>query len=455
MQRIHGVLGTLVAACLVFAYLTGFLRVDQSPDIIRKITVFQDDRALRVRQIRPNVDEIREDPPPQNWPILYRINDERSLMCSASPPWPVRRGEPRGFALLFLTMRNIVPRLVWERWLRDAYQWIHQQGLEDPKVLPHQSQILRTFVHYQNVFEHNKVQDLMTPTMQESPIMDSTNCTWSTARFCLQRGLEHIYEVWPEAGYFNVLSHNSIPLKPFSHMYNEFLTNKKIRTAIASFCYDEETFVPKSPTWKSMPREVVRPIIERPAWLKLPGLRHGAAGGVPEEGQMWHPVMEEYGEQFAALFHPGNMAGKPPPWSRDTPYFHHDCWRDSGAYCEALAREFHDVPWSFSKVDGDTLRLMMKDPHMWFIRKVSDETVVLESARNVSRNQSQNTIHQDHEASLPDFLFKEWGSTFASLQIEDHPALHESIEYPKGGVDDIGEMLPAWREAGLFGLRES
>eukprot|EP01057_Protomagalhaensia_wolfi_P003902 Protomagalhaensia_wolfi_Nauph_80__3901@NODE_395_length_2612_cov_26_762923_g299_i0_p2_GENE_NODE_395_length_2612_cov_26_762923_g299_i0NODE_395_length_2612_cov_26_762923_g299_i0_p2_ORF_typecomplete_len259_score23_52Branch/PF02485_21/5_8e05Kelch_6/PF13964_6/0_016Kelch_1/PF01344_25/0_28_NODE_395_length_2612_cov_26_762923_g299_i014790 len=252
---------------LTVGALWGFvlLALWKGPAHIPGLTPIEETHTTNLRLNLPSIPNTLEevtDPAPlpkssqvaPNWKVLRRIELDRQRRCSAAPPWPVRPSSPRGFALLFATVRNLNTHIIWERWLTDAYNWIHEQQLESPDVPPHQSDILRSYLHYSPAFDRKAVDELMTPMLKGAPIKDPIACVWANTAPCSHRLFEYAYEDWPNAGYFNLLSHNSIPVKPFSVMYGEFLRDQRARVTLTSFCLDVERLNPKTMTWRSLPR---------------------------------------------------------------------------------------------------------------------------------------------------------------------------------------------------------
>eukprot|EP01053_Blabericola_migrator_P012184 Blabericola_migrator_1__12183@NODE_755_length_6648_cov_53_314086_g541_i0_p3_GENE_NODE_755_length_6648_cov_53_314086_g541_i0NODE_755_length_6648_cov_53_314086_g541_i0_p3_ORF_typecomplete_len453_score56_83Branch/PF02485_21/0_0061_NODE_755_length_6648_cov_53_314086_g541_i048546212 len=386
----------------------------------------------------PNISEDIKKKAGRNWKTILRVKADRELRCANAPPWPVDPGEPTGFALIFLVVRHVETRLIWERWLRDAYDWIHQEGLEDENVPPHESNILRTFVHFSGAFSRDKIKELMTPMMRESPIEEPESCAWNSVAPCFRRGLQYPYDTWADAGYFSVLSHNQVPVKPFSVMYKAFLQDQRARVTMWKFAFDENTLAPKEVTWKSMPRAIVRPLIERPHWLKLGWESSPENTAAVEEGQQWTAVMGEYGEAFAEMIHPGQMAGYPKPWSRvDPTYFHMDCWFGVAPNeCYLLGENSTENPRSFKSVTEKGLLATLENPHIWTFRKVSQQSTVLT---------------QNGHVLLADYLATYWNSAYASQTYEDHPALSMPLTWNKGLT--MAENVARWKEGNVFGLK--
>eukprot|EP01053_Blabericola_migrator_P012912 Blabericola_migrator_1__12911@NODE_847_length_6279_cov_125_778010_g599_i0_p3_GENE_NODE_847_length_6279_cov_125_778010_g599_i0NODE_847_length_6279_cov_125_778010_g599_i0_p3_ORF_typecomplete_len225_score38_15_NODE_847_length_6279_cov_125_778010_g599_i0263937 len=224
-------------------------------------------------------------------------------------------------------------------------------------------------------------------------------------------------------------------MKPFSHMYQEFLKDRRARVTLAHFCFDEDAFVPKTATWKSLPREMVGPLVHRRHWEKLGWMRHGAITGGPEEGFYWLPIMEEFGEGFAEMVHPGKMANSTEIWKpNDSTYFHLDCWYDSiPAECNKLGVDAKGLPRTFSRFNGSSLKTVLNYPHVWTLRKANDTSMV-------------------DDTPLPDWLFDFWNSPHNRSYVPHHPAMRDGLTPFKGATSIAAEAV-RWKAQGVFGLK--
>eukprot|EP01053_Blabericola_migrator_P005432 Blabericola_migrator_1__5431@NODE_2778_length_2365_cov_9_591384_g1740_i0_p1_GENE_NODE_2778_length_2365_cov_9_591384_g1740_i0NODE_2778_length_2365_cov_9_591384_g1740_i0_p1_ORF_typecomplete_len422_score62_76Branch/PF02485_21/0_009_NODE_2778_length_2365_cov_9_591384_g1740_i02151480 len=370
--------------------------------------------------------------------VIDRFKAERENRSAFSVPLPVGPNDPHGFALTFMTVRQIDSRLVWERWLRDAYDWIHSEGLEPEYVLPEDSSVLRTYVHFAGAFDRDKIKELMTPMMKESPIDNPETCPWKKLGACFKRAVQVPYQTWPEAGYMMLLSHNSIPLKPFSAMYREFLKDRRARVSMSWWCFGKDTLAPKTATWKAMPREIVRPILERPYWTEMGWMLSPFGTGGPEEGQLWLPVMAEYGESFPEFFHPGIMAGQEGPWGSRVRW-HMDCWPGTSMNpkCFPLGNDAHGGPREFKSVKADGLEALLRDPFIWSLRKITDDTMV-------------NTT--DGQIPIADYLSSYWNSPYVNFSVPIHPALSQTLTWSRGTAS-VADNIAQWKKQGIYGLK--
>eukprot|EP01053_Blabericola_migrator_P004710 Blabericola_migrator_1__4709@NODE_2486_length_2692_cov_46_669714_g1558_i0_p1_GENE_NODE_2486_length_2692_cov_46_669714_g1558_i0NODE_2486_length_2692_cov_46_669714_g1558_i0_p1_ORF_typecomplete_len403_score42_48Branch/PF02485_21/3_3e05_NODE_2486_length_2692_cov_46_669714_g1558_i0831291 len=392
MSRLSWVQQNLLV--LFFGTVIGFLagssviRRTTSPDLYTSKPLTWDDDLLLPQQ--DGTIHLRPLPPTPyvpfwkrnipNWRVLSRVKADRERRCAMGPAWPVGPDDPKGFAIVFLVVRHIDTRLTWERWLQDAYDWIHAEGLEASDIPPHKSSILRTYVSFHGAFDRDKVKELMTPLMKESPIKDPQMCPWSLLGPCYRQLMEYPYNDWPHAGYFLIMSHNSVPVKPFSTMYRSFLADRRARTTTHNIAFDPDSLCPKGSTWKGLPREMVRPMVERSHWVLMDWMHQGKAAGSVDEGQHWIGVMAEYGEGFAEMFHPGKMAGVMPPWPEgDSLNWHVDCWPGysfHAPHCTALGTDSHDKPRKFHTVLEAGVLELLNNSHVWSFRKVLDTTLV-------------------------------------------------------------------------------
>eukprot|EP01054_Gregarina_sp_Poly1_P004937 Gregarina_sp_Poly_1__4936@NODE_2619_length_1909_cov_387_745928_g1661_i0_p1_GENE_NODE_2619_length_1909_cov_387_745928_g1661_i0NODE_2619_length_1909_cov_387_745928_g1661_i0_p1_ORF_typecomplete_len463_score58_96Branch/PF02485_21/0_00015_NODE_2619_length_1909_cov_387_745928_g1661_i0521440 len=397
------------------------------------------DGHLHLRSVLDIPATSMERRPPKNWSVIARTKMDRERRCALAPSWPVAAGEPRGFALLFATVRNLNTNIVWERWLADAYDWIHEQGLEDADVPPEESRVLRSFVHYAPAFDRDGIRDLMPNHMRHAPIVDPVECVWANTAPCSYRIFQYAYETWAEGGYFNLLSHNSIPLKKFSEMYSAFLEDQKARIALAEFCFDDTNLVPKSATWRSLPREMVRATLERQDWKTSPWLSHGPQkSGVPDEGHNWKPIMAEFGEGFAEMIHPGPMQNVTSAWKTDEAMaFHLDCWGPT-IYCRDLG-EGDGAPTAFSSLNAEKLRERLRNPNVWFLRKVDDWTSV--------------KVENGDKQPVSDFLFEFWESPHKALEVPYHDAIKDPVPISKG-ASSLKDLVKMWKEEKVFGLKK-
>eukprot|EP01053_Blabericola_migrator_P005431 Blabericola_migrator_1__5430@NODE_2778_length_2365_cov_9_591384_g1740_i0_p2_GENE_NODE_2778_length_2365_cov_9_591384_g1740_i0NODE_2778_length_2365_cov_9_591384_g1740_i0_p2_ORF_typecomplete_len274_score44_61Branch/PF02485_21/0_0074_NODE_2778_length_2365_cov_9_591384_g1740_i015442365 len=272
--------------------------------------------------------------------------------------------------------------------------------------------------------------------MKESPIRDPKTCPWKALSPCVYRALEYPYETWPDLGYIMLLSHNAIPLKPFSTMYTDFIKDRRARVSMASWCFAKGTWVPKTATWAAIPREILRPMLERPDWTEMGWLISPFGVGGPEEGQQWRPVMEEFGDEFPGFFHPGIMAGHKGPWGNKVRW-HSDCWRgERDPLCHRLRGKPGGTPMYFERLAEAGLLTLLKHPYVWTFRKVSDESVVDTRIGSVP---------------IADYVSAYWGSSYVNLTVSNHPALEEKLTYLKASAS-VDDNIALWKAQGIYGL---
>eukprot|EP01057_Protomagalhaensia_wolfi_P003903 Protomagalhaensia_wolfi_Nauph_80__3902@NODE_395_length_2612_cov_26_762923_g299_i0_p3_GENE_NODE_395_length_2612_cov_26_762923_g299_i0NODE_395_length_2612_cov_26_762923_g299_i0_p3_ORF_typecomplete_len146_score21_33_NODE_395_length_2612_cov_26_762923_g299_i09421379 len=142
--------------------------------------------------------------------------------------------------------------------------------------------------------------------------------------------------------------------------------------------------------------------------------------------------MEEFGEGFAELIHPGPQAAFLDGWpSERGPHFHVDCWQTTPV-CGALGTNGTEMPINFKQLPVDGFRALMQDPHTWFFRKVSDSALV-------------------GDTPMSDWLFEFWNSPSKNLRVALHPNMTDQIQRLKS-AKDVDDLILHWKQDNVFGL---
>eukprot|EP01055_Gregarina_sp_Pseudo9_P000082 Gregarina_sp_Pseudo_9__81@NODE_1054_length_1919_cov_11_224468_g986_i0_p1_GENE_NODE_1054_length_1919_cov_11_224468_g986_i0NODE_1054_length_1919_cov_11_224468_g986_i0_p1_ORF_typecomplete_len387_score9_41Branch/PF02485_21/6_7e07_NODE_1054_length_1919_cov_11_224468_g986_i06281788 len=329
-------------------------------------------------------------------------------------------------ALMFQMRRQLSTNHVWERWLRDSFDWIYAQGLEESHVTPMQnSTILRTYVNYSPSFRHDAVREFLPPTMKHALVDGPPDCVWDDLTPCNYRLFLEAFTKFPEAQYFILISHNSIPLKPFSYMFEALKTDRRIRTTVIDFDFADG--LPKTTSWRAEPREVVELRISDPYWLNStwPHSKKGWCG--PDECTIWKPLVSSFPTSFSEKF---ALA----PCIDHKACFTFDCWSGQKG-CKHSGETDSTSPFHWKKINEEFLLEQLKDPNKWFLRKVEDET----------------PIGDDHIPTHK-YLAKYFDSNYQDLILPVHPAANEKI--PKKTHSNLYEHRELYKKAKLYGLRD-
>eukprot|EP01053_Blabericola_migrator_P003661 Blabericola_migrator_1__3660@NODE_2097_length_3280_cov_145_455960_g1328_i0_p1_GENE_NODE_2097_length_3280_cov_145_455960_g1328_i0NODE_2097_length_3280_cov_145_455960_g1328_i0_p1_ORF_typecomplete_len373_score50_12Branch/PF02485_21/2_6e09_NODE_2097_length_3280_cov_145_455960_g1328_i021083226 len=292
---------------------------------------------------------------------------EEDPAASLTQPWD--ESKPFGLAFLISLERDLETATLWERWIQDAFTYIHEAGIEDSKVPMNESQILRFFINYSPVFTRDTVQDFLPPSLKYALIEPPAECVWRNLNPCDYRLYIEAHRMMPTAEYFILMSHNSAPLKTFSYMYEEAKKDRRIRTAFVTENFKDG--VPKSTRWRAEPRKVVDVRLWDSYWVSLGWMT--ADGGArlcgPDECAMWRPVANYFGAKMLSLFKPDHL-------NKIQSYFMFDCWNDQPHCTSVFTGDRAGAPFKWTTMDPAFLDELLTNPDRWIFRKVSDTTLV-------------------------------------------------------------------------------
>eukprot|EP01055_Gregarina_sp_Pseudo9_P004841 Gregarina_sp_Pseudo_9__4840@NODE_505_length_2673_cov_77_325361_g476_i0_p1_GENE_NODE_505_length_2673_cov_77_325361_g476_i0NODE_505_length_2673_cov_77_325361_g476_i0_p1_ORF_typecomplete_len407_score73_42Branch/PF02485_21/7_2e08_NODE_505_length_2673_cov_77_325361_g476_i01271347 len=332
-------------------------------------------------------------------------------------------------AIMFETRRGIQTSNIWERWFREAFDWIYTQGLEDPQTTPmDKSNILRAFVNYSPSFKSEAVREFMPPTLKHALIPAPTDCVWDNLTPCNYRLFLEAYTQMPTAEYFILVSENSMPLKTFGEIFQALKQDRRIRTSLYDLNYTKN--LPKSTTWRAEPRETVELRLWDPYWTNNTWASHSSGRGVcsPDECMVWQPLAGQFGKDAGSKFYYA-------PCADSLSCFMVDCWWDL-TMCQDTGKVGPGVPFRWIEIKEDFLMAQLRDPNRWMIRKVSDGTLV-----------------GDKKVRLDDYVANILHPNYKDLRVPPHPAANETLpRLPGGSLYDYRRL---YKEAKLYGLRDN
>lgn len=332
-------------------------------------------------------------------------------------------------AMLFLMRRQLSANTIWERWYRDAFDWIYAQGLEDPNVTSMEnSTILRTYIHYSPAFSPEAVAEFLPPMLKHALISAPAECQWGDLNTCQYRLYLEAYTKFSEAEYFILVSHNSMPLKPFHYIYQALQNDRRIRTTLIALNFAQG--LPKTSMWRGEPREVVEARLWDVSWLPNKWLHIWRLSCAPDECWTWRPLIAQYGSESLQKF----------AFSENCPddfsCFMFDCWHQMKACSNTGAIKEGTNPFLWTWLNENFLLRRLNDPDNWFMRKVTDDTLV-----------------GDSKELLMDYVGRYFNSSHLNVTAPSHPYAHEDI--PTFHEGTIYDLRKAYQQQGVYGLRPS
>eukprot|EP01055_Gregarina_sp_Pseudo9_P005999 Gregarina_sp_Pseudo_9__5998@NODE_992_length_1994_cov_20_218414_g930_i0_p1_GENE_NODE_992_length_1994_cov_20_218414_g930_i0NODE_992_length_1994_cov_20_218414_g930_i0_p1_ORF_typecomplete_len368_score66_47Branch/PF02485_21/5_5e10_NODE_992_length_1994_cov_20_218414_g930_i06891792 len=347
----------------------------------------------------------------------------RAARATIAPVVPASEREGLALGLLFLTTRGLTTNTLWERWLRDAHDHINRD-LQVP--IP---QALQTFVAYAPAFEPSAVQEFLPPSLRESLIAKPVGCAWAEALRNERAMLEEAMASEPRIGYFVVVSHNSIPVKSFATMYEDFLADSRIRMSLAEWDIGVRGLF-KTANWRAFPRRMAEIMLRdsdypQTEWLHF---RDGVCG--PDECRVWEPLVRALSEDLFDEFRFVPSSKAVPLHGLPAHYFF-DCWNDDIYGCPATAST--GWPRLYRDFDNNFLDNLIEHPHVWMFRKSDDSTTV---GGNIP---------------LVDYVSRKLGSNHSDIHVKI-PRNNELPTIRSQGVT-YNEQVKFWRQHGVYGLR--
>eukprot|EP01053_Blabericola_migrator_P003660 Blabericola_migrator_1__3659@NODE_2097_length_3280_cov_145_455960_g1328_i0_p2_GENE_NODE_2097_length_3280_cov_145_455960_g1328_i0NODE_2097_length_3280_cov_145_455960_g1328_i0_p2_ORF_typecomplete_len370_score50_43Branch/PF02485_21/3_9e06_NODE_2097_length_3280_cov_145_455960_g1328_i08972006 len=347
---------------------------------------------------------------------------EEDPAASLTQPWD--ESKPFGLAFLISLERDLETATLWERWIQDAFTYIHEAGIEDSKVPMNESQILRFFINYNPEFEREVVQDFLPPSLKNTLIEPPTECLVSNPNPCDHRVYLVAFETMPTAEYFILASSSSAPLKTFSFMYEEAKKDRRIRASVLDQNFSDNT--PRTVRWRAEPREVVELRLWDMYWLNSDRLVASRRICGPDECGVWRPILQYYGNKILTLF-------KKAPLLDRYAYYMFDCRGDQENCNRAASGKRTGSPYRWSTIDPTFLGELISNPDRWLIRQISDTTTILETTElAVDRIDKELALRHGYN------------QVFVPPRKEVFPDVKQS---------DILEQRQKYRDAKLFGIR--
>eukprot|EP01056_Protomagalhaensia_sp_Gyna25_P001453 Protomagalhaensia_sp_Gyna_25__1452@NODE_1736_length_1575_cov_153_899740_g1425_i0_p1_GENE_NODE_1736_length_1575_cov_153_899740_g1425_i0NODE_1736_length_1575_cov_153_899740_g1425_i0_p1_ORF_typecomplete_len481_score64_66Branch/PF02485_21/2_3e06Mob_Pre/PF01076_19/1_2Mob_Pre/PF01076_19/1_6e03_NODE_1736_length_1575_cov_153_899740_g1425_i0561498 len=367
----------------------------------------------------------------------------REQLLKSSIPMPYNGSEPFGVALLFETYVGMELSEIWHRWFEDAHQWIEKR-LGYVHSDEGSNPILQAFVHYSYKVNRTFVEQGVPPLLRPGVVNEPAICSWQSTTECAAKLYLEAYSRMPSAQMFILISHNTIPLKPFRAVYESLHQDTRNRISFLALYHNYHDSNPKYSNWKIWNRKTVEDLLmHQDMWS-----HQRVLGGGPDELTEVAALLKLKGESFLSQVNCALWIAHPDGYDTTTRMREHgsefchqlgftfECWDHCGVYCNGPS-DFEPgagSPVVWKSIKASALDELIATPHIHWGRKFTAGTMVAgctiqEEAEGAGQDKpppkkEEEGVGGGDLCSLTDYLINKLGLVSAKNKFEPPPRLN-------------------------------